>query len=84
MLITNKTSEKQTVSIHDCSGSEIPGVISFDTNTKEIEMLIWLLKEPGSEPRPLLKTLSSDGTPSPFVARFKLIGAYALVDGQKY
>jgi hypothetical protein len=83
MIIDHRFAEKHKVSVHDCSGSEIQGVVSFNTDSKEIEMLVWLVREPGATERPLLKTLSEDGSAVPYVAKIKLLGAYAIVDGQK-
>ncbi|CAB5220958.1 hypothetical protein UFOVP244_61 [uncultured Caudovirales phage] len=83
MIINYQTSENHKVAIYDCSGSEIPGVISFNTDTQETEMLIWLLQQAGANERPVLKTIGTNGEKTPFVAKIKIPGAYAILDGQK-
>ena len=49
MLITKDSTDAAQYTIHDCVGHLIPFVISFDTETQEIEMAIRVIPKPLEE-----------------------------------
>jgi len=93
MLITVATPEAEKYLIFDCVGHVIPCVTSFDTETKEIELMIRVQEqvknnkedEPTSRIVPLMQEVTNeDGTTdsAPILVKFKLLGAYARKDGK--
>jgi len=68
--------------VFDAAGQQLPYVVSFDTETSEIEMFIKLKDEEAvkdSDERFLyLAIADKDGELKPFAAKFVLPGAYAM------
>lgn len=83
MILTPENTEGKQVFVYDCRGSVIPGVLRFDTETCEIEMLVWLGQREGDRVRPLLFAKDAGGSPQPVSAKIKIPGAFAVVDGQR-
>lgn len=83
MMLTAENSKGKKILVYDVGGSLIPGVLSFDTETCDIEMVVWLAQREGDNVRPVLKALDSSGAQGIATATARIPGAYAIVDGQK-
>jgi len=92
MLLTVDMPESAQYLVHDCAGNTIPYVVSFDTETEEIELMIRVKSNTGLEveydPTKDLRLLmqkidKEDGTvdEAPIIVKFRLPGAYALKNG---
>jgi hypothetical protein len=82
MLLTSDMPDSAKYLIHDCDGHVLPYVVSFDTETEQIELHVRI---PGDKPGLLMQSVvSGDGTAAsaPILLKFKLPGAYALRDGE--
>lgn len=87
MLITVESPDAHQYRIYDCEGSAIPFVVSFDTETKDIELSVRVVgkkSEEGGEELCMLKQLvveNGENQHAPVIIKFNLPGAYALKDG---
>lgn len=92
MLLNVEMPEAAQYLVHDCQGNIIPYVVSFDTETEEIEVMIKVKANVGLEvdydPTKDLRLLmqridKEDGTTdeAPIIVKFRLPGAYALKNG---
>jgi len=88
MLLSLETPEADKYLVFDCNGNIIPFVISFDTESEEIELMI-PVKSPEKETTAIYQLLmqtriAEDGAleHAPIAVKFKLAGAYAMKDGQ--
>ena len=77
MLITRDIPDAEKYVIFDCRGSRIPYVISFDTETCEIELAVRVFSADGNVT--FLSETTLDGTPSETLIKFVLRGAYAEI-----
>lgn len=88
MLLTVDLPEAEKYLVHDCDGNIVPYVMSFDTVTEEIELMIRVKAKTEDEKEPLKvlmqKIEKEDGTTAsaPIAVKFKLPGAYACKDGK--
>jgi len=87
MLITVDSPEAKEYLIYDSAGHKIPYVISFDTETEEIELAISVPKKDDDDTICSLLMQSAkqeDGSTfnTPIFVKFKLCGAYALKNGE--
>jgi hypothetical protein len=86
MLISVDTPEFNDYMIYDCDGHVIPYVISFDTDTEEIELSIGVCRKEKEESKfvLLMQSITFEGTATstPILVKFKLPGAYALKNGE--
>ena len=87
MLLTVDTSEFEKYMIYDCDGHIIPYVVSFDTDTEEIELSVGVCRrrDEKSEYCLLMQPVEvEDGqfVSSPLIIKFKLPGAYAKKDNE--
>ena len=88
MLLSVEIPESVKYLVHDCNGNIVPYVISFDTKTEEIELMIRVKANPEDEKEPfrllMQKIEKEDGTidSAPIAIKFKLPGAYARKDGK--
>lgn len=84
MLLTADMPESSSYTVHDFLGRKIPFVLSFDTETCEIELAIRIgTHEDGN---PLLLAFSHPEDPNKvcfFLPKFILTGAYAEKNGQR-
>lgn len=85
MIISVDTPEYEKYLVYDCSGHVIPYVISFDTDSEEIELSIGVNRKDKEEgPFALLMQSVTEGDQTystPTIVKFKLPGAYATKDG---
>ena len=82
MLLTSDLPDSAKYTVHDCNGHVLPYVVSFDTETGEIELHV---KVHGGKPGLLMQSVvREDGAEgaAPILIKFKLPGAYALRDGE--
>lgn len=88
MLLTVDMPESAQYLVHDYAGNIIPYVVSFDTDTEEVELMIRVKANVGLEVNDLRllmqKVDKEDGMmdSAPIVVKFKLPGAYALKNGK--
>jgi hypothetical protein len=87
MLITVDSPEASEYLIYDSAGHKIPYVISFDTETEDIELAVSVPKKDVDDNTPPLLMQSAaqeDGSVfnTPIFVKFKLCGAYALKNGE--
>lgn len=81
MIIDGTTPGERNV--YDCAGNVIPGVVSYDTETSEVEMAIFLLQQEGASFRPILRAISKEGGSEPLIVKIRIPGSYAILNGQK-
>ncbi len=82
MFLSADNKADRKVAVYDCRGNEISGVVSFDTETKEVEMIVYLVKKDADRERNVLFRLGSNGAPEPCIVKVTVPGSYAIVDGQ--
>jgi hypothetical protein len=70
MIINNTIEDAERWCVYDCAGNLIPYVVSFDTETCEIEMAVVV-----GGGKVLMQPY--EGTIRPVYITFKLVGAYA-------
>lgn len=80
MLISLETPEADKYVIYDSSDNMIPFVVSFDTESEEIELFVPVQAQKFIT----ASKVDADGgvTHEPISIKFKLSGAYATKDGQ--
>lgn len=79
MLLRRDDPNTGKMGVFDSAGQQLPYVLSFDTETQEVEMFLKLQDEtsiPDQDERFLYLVMGEDM--KPFVAKFVLPGAYAL------
>jgi len=81
MLISLETPEADKYLVWDSSGNMIPFVVSFDTESEEVELFVPVQ----AQKFVTAAKVNADGnvTHTPISIKFKLAGAYATKDGQR-
>lgn len=86
MIVSIDTPEFEKYVVYDCDGHEIPYVVSFDTDTEEIEISIGVCRKKDEENKFVILMQSVKGddtiTSAPILVKFKLPGAYATKNGE--
>jgi hypothetical protein len=77
MILKATGSYSAHYSVHDSSGNRIPFVVSFDTETSEVELMIQTSK--GS----VVTTCDSLGHPTPLQVKTVISGAYLTRNGKQ-
>lgn len=82
MKISSELDDAEQYKVYDCNGSMIPYVVSFDTETCELEVAIPVGFEEGTEDQPerrtkFLQELDRQGKPREVILLFRVPGAYA-------
>jgi len=78
MLLKRNDETASKYAVFDACGQQLPYVMSYDTETKEVEMYLKLQDEessPNSDERYLYLIMEED---KPFLAKFILPGSYAV------
>jgi len=88
MLLTSETPDAKDYLVYDCEGHLIPCIVSFDTETEEVELSISVMKS--SEERNQVvqmfqKITDADGVTksAPIFVKFRLPGAYAMKNNER-
>jgi len=81
MILNVETSDSYKCVVKDCLGKQITYVISFDTETCEIEMAVRIGTDDGGQP--LFLAHKKDKEPSYFLPKFVLLGAYAEKEDER-
>jgi len=86
MLIDKNTPDLTSYRVRDCTGREIPFVVSYDTESKEITL--YLAAEPFKDPESKLHPIifvpgEQQGTLNPLTVTFTLPSSYAAKDEVK-
>jgi len=86
VLINIDTPDIDQYLVYDCDGHLIPYVLSFDTDSEEIEISIGVHKKENETNHYvlLMQTVPFEDTTTsaPILVKFKLPGAYALKNGK--
>ena len=84
MLINIDIPESSQYKIYDCVGHLIPAVVSFDTETEEIEVSICCHRNSTdtNEICVLMQKTETDEV-APILVKFKLAGAYAMKNNER-
>jgi hypothetical protein len=86
MLLSSEMPENAKYKVYDCLGHQLPYVITYDTETSEIEMAVRIGTDDKGEPIFLAHNFEmEDGNIKPgfFLPKFVLPGAYAEKEGKR-
>lgn len=83
MLLTTDAYFAAHYTVCDCTGTPVPYVYSFDTESKEIELLVSIGKDADSGRTKFLTKLDSAGVHIPVKVKTLLTGAYVAREGRE-
>lgn len=88
MLLTSEIPDAKDYLVYDCEGHLIPCIVSFDTETEEVELSISVMKS-SEERNQVVQMFQSitdaDGVTksAPIFVKFRLPGAYAMRNNER-